>query len=138
MSIPAWCPSLLPWDRWDPGQVAPKITFPATSGVRVISSQSTAHQKGFFKPKPDVPGTEWMPGLAGRQNAPSLRTGPQPPLPCPPPARGRAVTSYSREKFISILFFNVFSKTKAFQSSRSCPWRSWHEGKELKSALKRV
>lgn len=57
------------------------------------------------------------------------------PSPALHPAKGRAVTSYSREKIISILFFNVFSKTKAFQSSRSCPW---HEGKEWKSALKRV
>lgn len=35
-----------------------------------------------------------------------------------------------REKISPILFFNLSSKTKAFESSNSCPWRLLHQAQE--------
>lgn len=68
------------------------------------------------------------------------RTGLRPPLPLPSSwaASGSANTSYSEQNSSQSRFFHVSSKTKAFESSNSCPWRLLHEAKEPKSALKRA
>ena len=41
-----------------------------------------------------------------------------------------------REKFIPILSFNVSGKTKASESSNSCPWCLLHKAKELEISSK--
>lgn len=101
-------------------------------------------RKAFLKQNIIFAGTQWIPGSVGRQRARSLiypqdkRTGLQPPPPSAWAESGSAITSYSEKKIILILFFNVSSKTKVFESSHSCPWCFLHEAKELKLALKRV
>lgn len=60
------------------------------------------------------------------------------PLPLPGQNQGVQSPPIQRKKIILILFFNVSSKTKVFESSNSCPWCFLHEAKELKLAPKRV
>lgn len=105
MSIPAWSLVLAALRQVGSRPGGPQISFTATLGVRETSSQSTAHQKRLFKAKPDLPGMEWMPGLAGREHVPSLRTGPQPPLPCPPPCQGEGShLLFNRKNHLNLVF----------------------------------
>lgn len=85
-------------------------------------------------------GTQWIPGREAACSVPHLSLGQDSGhLLCSPQGRIRGCNHLLfREKSISNSFFNVPSKTKAFESSSSCPWRLLHEAEELKSALKRL